>query len=129
MKTTLNQETDANQVSTVLSADSHTTEAAGPDAASRKGRILALAHDQNLSGSFGAVLHLVALMDSGKPLVPNSEEERLSWAGYRRGHLSALLCLAMHERQCAPKDAALLVHSLLDKARAILRTVRPEGEA
>lgn len=94
-----------------------------------KGRILALAKDQNLSESFGAVLHLVAVMDSGTPLVPDSEEERLSWAGYRRGHTSALLCMAMHEQQCAPTDAVVLVSSLLDKAWAILRSVRPESEA
>jgi hypothetical protein len=100
-----------------------------PMTATPKARILALAKDQNLSESFGAVLHLVAFMDSGKPLVPDSEEERLSWAGYRRGHLSALLCMAMHEQQCVPTDAVVLVSSLLDKARVILRPSRPEGEA
>jgi hypothetical protein len=95
-----------------------------------KGRILALVHDQNLSEGFGAVLHQVALLDSGTdPLTPNSEDERLSWDGYRRGLVSALLCLAMHEQRCAPKDAALLVHLLLDQARETMRTVRPEGEA
>jgi hypothetical protein len=129
MKTRLNEETGAHQVSATPSADAHTTEAAVPKAISPKGRILALAHDQNLSESFGAVLYLVAVMDSGKPLVPNSEEERLSWVGYRRGHLSALLCMAMHEQQCVPTAAAILVSSLLDQARAILCTSRPEGEA
>lgn len=96
-----------------------------------KARIFALAQDQNLSKSCGALLHLVALMDSGGwPLVPNSEEERTSWEGYRRGLISALLCVAMHERQCAPAAAALLVSSLLDQAKAILRNpVRPNGEA
>lgn len=96
-----------------------------------KVRIFALAQDQNLSKSFGALLHLVAAMDSGgRPPVPNSEEEAMSWEGYRRGLISALLCVAMHERQCAPAAAALLVSSLLDQARAILRNpVRPKSEA
>lgn len=101
-----------------------------PNADSPKARILALAQDKNLNESFGAVLHLVAVMDSGKPLVPCSEEERLSWEGYRRGLVSALLCVAMHEKQCAPAAAAILVRSLVDKARAILRSPsRPGGEA
>lgn len=96
---------------------------------SPKARILALAHDQNLSESYGALLHVVALLDSGdKPLTPNSDDERLNWEGYRRGLISALLCMAMHERQCAPAAAAILVQSLLDKARAILRTSQPESE-
>lgn len=99
-----------------------------PDA--HKARIFALAQNQNLSESFGALLHLVAVMDcGGRPLVPNSEDERLSWDSYRRGLISALFCVVMHEQQCAPTAAALRVNSLLDQARAILRTVRPEGEA
>lgn len=95
-----------------------------------KARILALVKDQNLSESFAAVLHLVTVMDSGKPLVPSSEDERTNWEGYRQGLISALLCLAMHEQQCAPAAAVILVRSLEDKARAILRSSsRPEGEA
>ena len=129
MKTTLNQKADPRQVSAAHSTDENTKEACGVEATTSKARILALAHDKNLSESFGVLLHLVAVMDSGKPLVPDSEEERLSWAGYRRGHLSVLLCMAMHEQQCVPTAAVVLVSSLLDQARVILRTVRTEGEA
>lgn len=124
------QKPDSNQVSDAPSADARTVQADGPKAATSKDRILALAKDQALGESFGTLLYMTALVDSaGKPLVPNSKEERLSWDGYRRGLISALLCVAMHEQQCAPKAAALLVNSLLDQARAILRTFRPEGEA
>ena len=129
MKSTLHQKADPSQVSVVHSANTSATGAAGLNVATPKDRIFALAQDKNLSESLGAVLHAVALLDSGKPSIPNSEDERLSWDGYRRGLISALLCVAMHEQQCAPKDAALLVHSLLDQAGAILRTARPENEA
>lgn len=103
--------------------------AEGSKAASSKARIFALVQDKNLSESFAAVLHLVAVMDTGSPLTPKSEEERTSWEGYRRGLISALLCVAMHEQQCAPAAAAVLVSLLLDKARAILCTTPNDGEA
>ena len=131
MKTTINREADATQVSTVHAVTAPCAiQADGPTATTPKPRVLALAQDKNLNESFGAVLHLVAVMDSRKPLVPCSEEERTSWEGYRRGLISALLCVTTHEQRCAPAAAALLVQSLLDKARAILRSSsQSEGEA
>ena len=125
------QKADVNQVSAAHSAaDSHTIQAGGPKATTPKGRILALANDLNLSGSYGALLHMAAVMDSGTgPLVPNTEEERLTWDGHMRGLVSALHCVTLHEWQCAPDAAAEIVDSLLGQARSILRTVRPEREA
>jgi len=111
MKTTLHQKVDPRQVSAVLSADTSATGATRLNVATPKDRILTLAQDKNLSESLGAVLHAVALLDSGKPSIPNSEDERLSWDGYRRGLISALLCVARHGQQCARKDAGLLLHS------------------
>jgi len=65
----------------------------------------------------------------GQPLVPKSEEERLTWDGHMQGLVSALHCVTLHEWQCAPDAAAEIVDSLLGQARSILRTVRPEREA
>lgn len=114
----------------MLLPTTHDTKQVPLMADSPKTRIFALAHEQNLSESFGSLLNLVAAMYcDGRPLVPDSEDERLSWAGYQRGLISALLCMAMHEQQCAPTAAALLVRSLLDQARSVMGTFRPEGEA
>lgn len=125
------QKADPNEVSAVDSvADSHTNRAGGPKATTPKGRILALANDLNLSESYGALLHMAAVMGSGAaPLVPKSEKERLTWDGHMQGLVSALHCVILHERQCAPDAAAEIVDSLLGQARSILRNVRPEPEA
>lgn len=125
------QKADVNQVSAAHSAaDSHTIQAGGPKATSPKGRILALANDLNLSESYGALLHMAAVMGSGAaPLVPKSEKERLTWDGHMQGLVSALHCVILHERQCAPDAAAEIVDSLLGQAGSILRNVRPELEA
>ena len=95
-----------------------------------KERIFDLAGRHGLSESYGALLHLVALMDSdGGPLVPSSEEEGTSWDGYWRGLISALLCVAMHEQQSAPAVAGMVVRALLDEARAILQRPAPGSGA
>ena len=125
------QKADPNQVSAAHSAaDSHTIRAGGPKATTPKGRILALTNDLNLSESCGALLYMAAVMDFGTgSLVPKSEEERLTWDGHMQGLLSALHCVTLHERQCAPDAAAEFVGSLLGQARSILRTIRSEREA
>ena len=125
------QKSDPDQVSDAHSAaDSYTIRAGGPTATTPKDRILALANDLNLSESGGALLHMAAVMDSGSgPLVPKSEEERLTWDGHMQGLVSARHCVTLHERQCTPEAAAEIVDSLLGQARTILRTVRPERES
>lgn len=130
MNKRLCQKTDPNQVSAVHSvADSHTVRAGGPKATTPKGRILALANDLNLSESYGVLLHMAASLDSGTgPLVPKSEKERLTWDGHMQGLVSALHCVTLHERQCAPDAAAEIVDSLLGQAKSILRTARPERD-
>ncbi|WP_370382358.1 hypothetical protein [Catenulispora sp. GAS73] len=87
-----------------------------------KSRIHALANRLYLSDSYGALLHLTALMDSDpRTLVPKSEEERLSWEGHMLGLVSALHCVAMHEQQWEPHIASEIVDSLLNQARYILQ--------
>jgi hypothetical protein len=67
---------------------------------SAKEMILQASAGQGHTDSYGALLHLTALM-SLDPYVPTpeSDEERANWQGHGNGLRSALLCLAMHERE------------------------------
>lgn len=126
----------ARQFPGVTSED--TNAALGPDPASEakrpmtktpKARILALAQSADFSDSFGALLHMTALLISDpKTLVPKTEEERSAWGGHLDGLHAALLCLARHEQQCAPEVAAETVGSVLSRARAILQESAPGSE-
>ena len=116
----------------------NTNPAPGPDQADEdkrpvtqtpKARILAVAKSADFSDSFGALLHMTALLISDpKTLVPKTEEERSAWGGHLDGLHAALLCLARHEQQCAPEAAAETVGSLLNRARTILQDSAPGSE-
>lgn len=95
-------------------------------AGSPKARIFALAENADFSESFGALLHMTALLVSDpKTLVPKIDEERIAWDGHLDGLHAALLCLARCERRCAPEVAAEAVGSLLRQARVILQEPTP----
>ncbi|SRR2546423_806885 len=86
-----------------------------------KFRILALAKPLDLSESYGALLHLTALMESDPAtLVPESEEEQMDWQGHLRGLHAALRCLVMQERQCRPHRAAAIVDKHIAEAAGLL---------
>lgn len=69
------------------------------------GRVL----EEGYTESYGTLLHLTAVMGSAKALHATTNEERIEWRGHFNGLKAALLCLAMHERQITPKEAALAV--------------------
>lgn len=97
-----------------------------------KSRIFALATTLDLTESYGALLHMTAVMDSDpNTLQPKTEEERTVWDGHILGLISALHCVAMHEQGFEPEVAAEIVDSHLNMARAILQAPRPgsEGES
>lgn len=95
---------------------------------SAKKMILQATAGQGHTDSYGALLHLAALM-SLDPYVPapESDEERANWQGHGNGLRSALLCLAMHERQLGPEDAVVVVDDQLTQAYAVLESVRMIG--
>jgi len=93
---------------------------------SPKERIFALAKNADFSESFGALLHMTALLVSDpKTLVPEIDEERIAWDGHLDGLHAALLCLARCEQQCAPEVAADAVGLLLNQAHVILQEPTP----
>ena len=78
-----------------------------------------VAAEQGHTGSYAALLYLMALTSVGPDLpAPKSAEERANWQGHRNGLRSALVCLAMHERQLSPKEAAVVVIDQLAQACA-----------
>jgi hypothetical protein len=95
---------------------------------SAKEMILQASAGQGHTNSYGALLHLTALM-SLDPYVPTpeSDEERANWQGHGNGLRSALLCLAMHERELGPEDAVAVVDDQLTQAHAVLESFRPIG--
>lgn len=79
-------------------------------AESRKAATLGRVLEEGHTESYGTLLHLTAVMGAEpKALHPTNDEERIEWHGHFNGLKAALLCLAMHERQITPKEAALAV--------------------
>jgi len=89
--------------------------------ATPKSHILALATSLDLSASYGALLHMTAVLDSEPRTPAKTEEERTTWDGHILGLISALHCVAMQEQHFAPEAAAEIVDSQLSQARAILQ--------
>ena len=79
-------------------------------AESGKAATLGRVMEEGYTDSYGALLHLTAVMVSEpKALHSTNDEELIEWRGHFHGLKAALLCLAMHEKQITPKDAALAV--------------------
>ena len=82
--------------------------------------------DQGHTDGYGALLHLVVLMQLDPEIPkPRSDEERANWQGHLEGLRAALLCLAMHERTLDPESAARAVEEQVEQARAELGRLRP----
>ena len=83
--------------------------------------------EQGHTDGYGALLHLVVLMELDPEIPkPRSNEERANWQGHLEGLRAALLCLAMHECTLGPESAAIVVGEQLEQARAELQRLRRE---
>ena len=96
-------------------------EAARP-MATPKSHILALATSLDLSASYGALLHMTAVMEAEPRTPAKTEEERTVWDGHILGLISALHCVAMQEKHFEPEAAAEIVDSHLNMARTVLQS-------
>ena len=76
------------------------------------GRVL----EEGYTDSYGTLLHLTAVMGSDPKGLRSTNEELIEWRGHFNGLKAALLCLAMHEQQIAPKEAALAVSRHIEDA-------------
>jgi hypothetical protein len=82
-----------------------------------KTSIINLAIQEGHTESYGALLHLVAVMGTDpNALGPETEEERTAWGHHFDGLRAALLCLTMHELKLVPDSAALVVDRLIKSA-------------
>lgn len=71
------------------------------------------------TGSYGALLYLVALMGADpKALNPRTEHELVEWGGHFEGLRAALHCLVMYEKHVGPEPAAKIVGSHIAEAIA-----------
>lgn len=86
-------------------------------AAGAKATILQRIKSQGLSGGYGELLCLIALMESDpEDLTPESEEERHEWRGHFSGLRAALACLAMYELNIGPEPAADIINEHITQA-------------
>lgn len=83
---------------------------------------------QGYTDSYATLVHLAALTadDAGMPVAATAQEQ-LEWDGYFKGLRGALHCLAMHEMQLAPKQAAVVVTEQIGEAVVDLQRRRDTG--
>ncbi|SRR2546423_12556436 len=75
-----------------------------------KASIIERAVQEGHTESYGALLHLVAVMGTDpNALDPETEEERNAWSHHFEGLRAGLHCLAMYELKVRPEPAALVV--------------------
>ena len=105
-------------------------------AESGKAATLERVMEEGYTDSYGTLLHLAAVMGSGPEAFYSSHgEEFAEWCGHFKGLKAALLCLALHERQIGPEEAALVVNRHIDDAmddlerRDVARSDAGEGVA
>ncbi|NUR02640.1 MAG: hypothetical protein HOY79_40750 [Streptomyces sp.] len=78
--------------------------------------------EEGYISSYGTLLYLTASMGpEPRHLEPDTPMELAVWHGHFQGLRAALLCLAMHERQLAPKAAAQWSRRLALESGAVTR--------